>query len=45
MDVYNRLTNQSDFAYALRDHILQGREMPEGLYAFSSQTLIIIKNE
>jgi hypothetical protein len=45
MDVYDRLTNQSDFACALRDHILHGREMPEGLYAFSSQTLIIIKNE
>jgi len=45
MDVYDRLTSQSTFATHLRDHILHGWEMPEGLYAYSSQTLIIIKND
>jgi hypothetical protein len=44
IDPYDRLTDQSDFAYALRDHILRGWEMPAGYYAYSSQTLIIIKN-
>ena len=44
-DDYDRLVDQSDFAYALRDHILNGWEMPAGFYAFSSQTLIIIKGE
>lgn len=45
IDDYDRLTDQSDFAYALSDHILNGTEMPDGIYAYSSQTLIIIKNE
>jgi len=45
IDAYDRLSDQSDFAYALRDHILRGWKMPEGHYAYSSQTLIIIKNE
>jgi len=45
IDAYDRLSDQSDFAYALRDHILRGWKMPEGYYAYSSQTLIIIKNE
>jgi hypothetical protein len=45
IDAYDRLADQSDFAYALRDHILHGWEMPEGLYGYSSQTLIIIKGE
>lgn len=44
IDDYNRLVDQSDFAYALRDHILNGWDMPAGFYAFSSQTLIIIVN-
>lgn len=44
-DDYDRLVDQSDFAYALRDHILNGWDMPAGLYAFSSQTLIIIKGD
>jgi len=42
IDAYDRLVDQSDFAYALRDYILLNREMPTGLYAYSSQTLIII---
>ena len=41
----DRLVDQSDFAYALRDHLLNGREMPAGIYAYSSQTLIIITGE
>ncbi len=45
IDAYDRLSDQSDFAYALRDHILHGWHMQEGLYAYSSQTLIIIKND
>jgi len=42
-DPYDRLVDQSDFAVALKNHILHGWEMPEGYFAFSSQTLIIIK--
>lgn len=42
IDPYDRLVDQSEFAYALRDHILDGAQMPEGYYAFSSQTLVII---
>ena len=43
--VLDRLVDQSDFAYALRDHLLDNREMPEGIYAYSSKTLIIITGE
>jgi len=43
LDPYDRIIDQSAFAFALRDHILNQRPMPEGLYAFSSQTLIIVK--
>ena len=45
IDDYDRLVDQSDFAYTLRDHILNGWDMPAGFYAFSSQTLIIIKGD
>jgi hypothetical protein len=44
IDDYDRLDDQSAFAYALRDHILNNDTMPAGLYAYSSQTLIIIKD-
>ncbi len=44
-DAYDRIIDQSVFAYDLRDHILNGWAMPPGLSAFSSQTLIIIKGE
>lgn len=44
-DDYDRLVDQSDFAYALRDYLLEGKAMPAGIYAYSSQTLIIIKND
>ncbi|MBG0786255.1 MAG: hypothetical protein H0S79_14255 [Anaerolineaceae bacterium] len=43
IDDYDRLIDQSAFAQALTDHILNGVELPAGLYAFSSQTLIIIE--
>ena len=43
LDDYDRLDDQSAFAYALRDHLLEGVAMPAGLYAFSSQTLIVIQ--
>jgi len=45
IDDYDRLADQSEFAYALRDFILGGEAMPAGSYTFSSQTLIIIKND
>jgi hypothetical protein len=45
LDVYDRLTGQSQFAYDLRDYLLHGWAMPQGLYAYASQTLIIIKGE
>jgi hypothetical protein len=44
-DVYDRLVDQSDFAYAFRDHVLDQKEMPLGIFAYSSQTLIIIQGE
>jgi hypothetical protein len=44
-DPYDRIIDQSDFVYDLTNHILRGLAMPEGFYAYSSQTLIIIKNE
>ncbi len=44
-DVYDRLVEQSDFAYAFRDHVNEQKEMPLGIYAYSSQTLIIIQGE
>jgi hypothetical protein len=43
IDDYDRLIDQSAFAKALTDHILNGVAMPAGLYAYSSQTLIIIE--
>jgi len=42
-DVYDRLVDQSDFAYALRDHIFNQDLIPLGIYAYSSQTLIIVQ--
>lgn len=45
IDPYDRLVDQSNFAYDLRDHILDGAQMPEGYYAFSSQTLVIITGD
>ncbi len=43
IDDYDRLIDQSAFAKALTDHILNGVALPAGLYAYSSQTLIIIE--
>ncbi len=45
IDEFDRLADQSDFAYALRDYLLFNLEIPESYYAFSSKTLIIIKND
>ncbi len=45
IDEFDRLEDHSDFAYALRDHLLFNLKMPESYYAFSSNTLIIIKDE
>jgi len=45
MDPYDRLADQSDFAYALRDHLYYNQSMPAGFYAFSSQTMIIITGD
>lgn len=44
-DDFDRLVDQSDFAYALSEYLLLNRDMSEGYYAFSSKTLIIIKDE
>lgn len=44
LDSYDRLIGQSDFAYGLRDYVLHGDSLAAGIYAFSSRTLIIIKN-
>ena len=45
LDPYDRLVDQSDFAYDLRDYLIDGNAIPEGIYAYSSQTLIIIQNK
>jgi hypothetical protein len=45
LDPYDRIVDQSAFAYALRDHLLEGAEMPLGIYAFSSRNLVIITGE
>jgi len=42
-DIYDRLVDQTDFAYALRTHIFNQDAIPLGIYAYSSQTLIIIQ--
>lgn len=41
----DRLVDQSEFAYALGDHILNNATIPEGLYAFSAKTIILIEGE
>jgi hypothetical protein len=45
IDAYDRLADQSEFAYALSNYILYNEEMPKGLYAFSSHTLIIVTEQ
>jgi hypothetical protein len=45
LDPFERIVDQSAFAYALRDHILDGTEMPIGIYAYSSRNLIIVTGE
>ena len=45
LDPYDRIVDQSAFAYALRDYLLDGAEMPPGIYAFSSRNLVIITRE
>ncbi len=45
LDPYDRIVDQSPFAYALRDHILKGEPMPPGIYAFSSRNLVIITGQ
>ncbi len=45
IDAYDRLADQSPFAYALRDYLLDGETIPDGYYAFSSRTLIIVTGE
>ena len=45
LDPYDRLVDQSDFAYALRDYLLEETAIPDGIYAFSSKTLIIVEGE
>jgi len=45
LDPYDRIVDQSAFAYALRDYILDGVEMPMGWYAFSSRNLVIITGD
>lgn len=45
IDELDRLVDQSEFAYALRDYLLVDAAMPEGLYAFSAKTIILIQGE
>ena len=45
LDPYDRLVDQSDFAYDLRDYLIDGTPIPDGIYAYSSKTLIIVEGE
>jgi len=45
LDPYDRIVDQSAFAYALSDHILDSAEMPVGIYAYSSRNLVIVTGE
>jgi hypothetical protein len=45
LDPYDRIVDHSAFAYALRDHLLDGAEMPLGIYAYSSRNLVIVTGE
>ena len=45
LDPYDRLIDQSNFAFALRDYLIDSEALPDGIYAYSSQTLIIITGE
>ncbi len=45
LDPYDRFVDQSAFAYALRDHLLEGAPIPPGIYAYSSRNLIIVTGE
>lgn len=45
LDPFDRIVGHSAFAYALRDHLLDGTEMPLGIYAYSSRNLVIITGE
>jgi hypothetical protein len=45
LDPFDRIVDQSPFAYALRDHILDGAEIPTGIYAYSSRNLVIVTGE
>jgi hypothetical protein len=45
LDPYDRLIDQSDFAYALRDYLIDSEALPDGIYTYSSRTLIIITGE
>ena len=42
LDAYDRIVGQSDFAFALRDHLLKGADMPAGIYFYASQTLVLV---
>jgi hypothetical protein len=45
LDPFDRIVDHSAFAYALRDHLLDGAEMPLGIYAYSSRNLVIVTGE
>jgi hypothetical protein len=42
LDAYDRIIDQSEFAFALRDHLLKGSRMPGGIYFYASQTLVLV---
>ena len=37
-----RIVDQNDFAYGLRDYLLNGAAMPQGIYFYPSQTLVLV---
>jgi hypothetical protein len=42
LDAYDRIVDQSDFAFALRDYLLRGIDMPSGIYFYASQILVLV---
>jgi len=42
LDTFDRIVDQSDLAFALRDHLLKSADMPAGIFFYPSQTLVIV---
>jgi len=41
-DAYERIIDQSDFAWGLKAYLVDGKEMPVGIYYYGVETLILV---